>query len=371
MNKLAIIGMGDMGSKYAKMIFEDRNLGYEIVATTRVKGNNLLRVQDYISNVIVYDSDKDLFDGFDRKEFECDTVLVVTPHMAHKYAVIEGFKRGLSVLCDKPAAVSLKDGREMYESQNENKYGFVFHHRTFPIYQELRNIIQSKKYGETLRVNFVVTDWFRINEYYTSSKWHARYKTDGGGILLNQCPHSLDLLCYVFGLPSYVFSMCNEGRYHDIEVEDDVTTMLRWPDGTTGVFIASTGELTDINRMEISTTKALITVYKNHIEIKENDKESSYYLNLGYKEYKAPIPKITRLEFEKNEPYKDIIKGFHDGNIFASGYDSLLSLYLSNAMYLSSWKNKAVELHSIGSEKELAFENEFEEELKKRQEMND
>jgi len=364
MKRIAIIGMGKMGSKYAKMILDDKNLGYILVASTRIRENNALKLKDHLNEFKIYNSDQELFKGFDNKEFECDTILVSTPHYNHRYAVIEGFKRNLDVLCEKPAGVYLSDGREMLMNRGNNQYGFIFHQRRYPINVFLYDLLKSNKYGKVKRINYIVTDWFRTDAYYKSDYWRSTYKTDGGGTLLNQCPHSLDLLCYLFGMPKRLRAYCNEGKYHNIEVEDDVTCYLEWDNGVTGVFIASTGEIPGINRMEISTDRAIIRVYPNNIEIISNEKNDKYYLGLPNESFKQDL-NIEKYEFEKNDAYYELIKLFNEGNVVASGEDSLMSLYLSNAMYLSSWKGKDIELYEINSKEELEFENEFEEEMKK------
>ena len=127
MKKIAIVGMGKMGSKYAKMILEKQELGFILTASTRINNENAEKIKLYLGTFKIYDNDSDLFRGYDNGEFECDAILVATPHYNHKYDVIEGFKRNLDVLCEKPAGVYLKDGREMLEYRKDNKYGFVFH----------------------------------------------------------------------------------------------------------------------------------------------------------------------------------------------------------------------------------------------------
>ena len=365
MINVMIIGMGKMGSKYAKMILSDKNIGLNLVATTRIRGENLENVKEYLNDFKVYDTDKDIFDAYDKGEFKCDALIVSTPHYSHKYAVIEGFKRGLKVLCEKPAGVYLSDGREMLSYQNNNQYGFIFHQRTYPINVFLKDIISNEKYGKVKRINYIVTDWFRTEAYYKSNYWRSTYKTDGGGTLLNQCPHSIDLLCHLFGMPNKLVAFCNEGKYHNIEVEDEVTSYLEWDNGVTGVFIASTCEIPGINRLEISTDRALISVYKDKIEIISNLKNDKYYLWLKDESFKEDSIKEL-YNFEKNDAYRVVLKEFASGNVIATGEDSLMSLYLSNAMYLSSWKSKIINIYDIGSEEELEFEKEFEQEMKKR-----
>ena len=373
MLNIAIIGMGGMGSKYAKMLLENKDLGFNVVAVTRVKGKNLENVKDYIDNVLIYGSDEALYKGFDNKEFACDAVLVVTPHLRHEYDVEEAFKRNLHVICDKPAGVSLSQGLNMLNSNvNNNVYGFVFQQRYFPIYSKIKEILESKKYGKIKRVNCTVTDWYRTNAYYVSQSWRSTYKTDGGGILLNQCPHTLDILYYLFGMPQSVIAHCECGKYHPIEVEDEVSALMKYKDNFTLTFITSTGELPGVNRIEIVLDRAVINVYKTYIEIYENEHEEKYYRNMSLDEYVTPIPKYTKIEFAPNSnAYLDIFRNFNNAisgkeNIKISGLEALNSLYLSNAMYLSSWQNKEIKFYDLKSEKINDFIKEFEMEFNKK-----
>ncbi|MCR5113383.1 MAG: Gfo/Idh/MocA family oxidoreductase [Acholeplasmatales bacterium] len=361
--RVAIIGMGNMGIKYARLISTDKSIGMELTAVTRIKESKKEQILEYLDNVKIYNGDEELFKGLDNKEFECDAIIVGTPHYSHKKIVIEAFERGLDVLCEKPAGVFLRDGREMYEAnKNNNLYGFIFHHRTFEINKYLHDILKKEKYGKVKRVNYIVTDWFRTNKYYQADKWRSTYKTDGGGTLLNQCPHSLDLLIYLVGMPSSVMAFCNEGKYHNIEVEDEVTAYLEWDNGTTGVFIASTGETPGINRMEITTSKALITLYKDHIDIRCNEYDDKYYIDndveIKYSD--------ERIDFNYDSSQLEVLKVFGRHDVVCDGFHALDSLYLSNAMYLSSWKKKIINFYPIGSKEEKDFEIEFEEEFNKK-----
>ena len=364
--RIAIIGMGNMGSKYAKYIKEDSSFNMTLVAVTRPKRDKELFVSEYIKDVLVYDNDKELFKALDNKEFEIDSIIVATPHYSHKDIVIEAFKRNLNVLCEKPAGVFLKDARIMNEANTNNLlYGLVFHQRTYSIYQYLYKIIKEEKYGKLQRVNYITTDWFRTNDYYKKDSWRSTYKTDGGGTLLNQCPHSLDLLCFLFGMPSKVMAFCNEGKYHDIEVEDEVSSYLEWDNGVTGIFIASTGENPGINRMEVTTSRAQITVYKEYIEIKYNDFDSEYYIKNNIDNSKI-TPMVERIDFKYDSSQKEVLRMFGNNRVICNGKEALMSLYLSNAMYLSSFKKKIVNIYPISSKEELEFELEFIDEFNKR-----
>lgn len=371
MLKLAIIGLGDMGTKYALKILKNPSLGIELVCGTRITAERLEKIRDLIpADFPFYNSDDELFAAFDRGEVDFQAVLVVTPHYAHEHSVKEAFKRKLHVLCDKPAGVFLRAGREMLEAKPaECQYGYIFHQRRFDINQKLKEIISSGVYGKVKRVSFIMSDWYRTNAYFKSAPWRATYKTDGGGTLINQCPHSIDLMIHLLGMPVSVFGVCKEGKYHDIEVEDEATAYIEWPDNVTGVFVASTGELPGVNRFEISFDRAVVTCSKNQLTIVENEQPEQYFRNQNVQYLAAPEPKVTQMDFEKNEEdaYLEALSGFAkavetgDSNyLVAKGEESLKSLYFSNAVYLSSFKKQPVEFKEIGTAEEKAFEKEFE-----------
>ncbi len=192
----------------------------------------------------------------ENKELSIDAAVIATPHYSHEELAVRAFKNGLYVLCDKPSGVYIRQARIMEtEAVKSGKvFSMVFNQRTLPIHIQLYELVNSGKYGTLKRVNWVVTDWYRPEQYYTSSSWHATWDKDGGGILLNQCPHNLDLLQWICGMPVRVQCFCKEGHFHDIEVEDDVTVYFEWENGATGTFISSTGDTPGINRLEIKCT---------------------------------------------------------------------------------------------------------------------
>lgn len=371
--KIAIIGMGNMGSKYARLILEGKAGCMEIAAVTRIRPERMEFLRDvFPENLKIYQSAEELYAGYDRKEFDADAVLIVTPHYDHEKQVIEAFNRGLHVLCDKPAGVYTRQARNMTEAYLLAKkkkpdllYGYVFHQRTFPIYEKMRELVQSKAYGRLKRVNWVITDWYRPDAYYTSSPWRATWQQDGGGTLLNQCPHNLDLMQWICGMPKYVQGFCHEGKYHPIEVEDDVTAYMEWEDGATGVFVASTGEAAGVNRLEISLDDALLVCEKGKLLVCELDKPESEYRRRTDDMFARPDTSWREIECPPNQgAYETVLSGFADGKLIADGSEAIKSLYLSNAVYLSSWEQRMVEIPLEGSAKEKEFEECFEEWLK-------
>lgn len=200
--KTAIIGVGNMGHKYAFMMYEGKIPGCELAAITRVRGVYKERLGKAIQEGLpVYEGAEKLFEAVEDGSLKLDAVVIATPHYSHEPLAVRAFKNGLHVLCEKPSGVYTRQGRIMEEAAaiSGKTFGMIFHQRTFPIYRKLREIVQSGMYGEIKRINWTVSDWYRPNSYYASGSWRATWAKDGGGVLLNQCPHNIDLLQWITG----------------------------------------------------------------------------------------------------------------------------------------------------------------------------
>ena len=379
MMKTAVIGVGIMGSKYASFIHNHKVEGMELCALTRVKDMYKESIfSEGEIDVPIYESADALLEAVEKGELKLDAVVIATPHSSHEAIAVRAFALGLHVLCDKPAGIYSRQARLMEEAAEESGkvFGMVFNQRTQPIYQKLYEIVQSGKYGAIKRVSWIITDWYRPESYYRASPWRGTWKTEGGGLLLNQCPHNLDLLQWICGMPVRVQGFCNEGRYHDIEVEDDVTAYFEWENGATGTFISSTGEAPGINRLEISMDEALIVCDGETIKIGElaevlGGKEAEYR-KTATDFFKKIRGTWSELAFEKEtQAYEKVLQGFakacqkEDGYLIA-GTEGRKSLVLSNAIYLSSWEKKMIELPQQDTDKEQEFETAYEEWLKKK-----
>ncbi len=373
----AIIGMGNMGSKYCRMIAEGRVEGMSVAAGTRIRPERLAVIKDALpKDFKIYESGDKLYEAFDKGEISFDTVIVVTPHYSHEEFVIKAFQRGLNVLCDKPAGVYTRQARNMmtqYLKAKQTKpdllYGYIFHQRTFPIYRKMKELVESGRYGRIKRVSWMITDWYRPDAYYKADAWRATWKSDGGGILLNQCPHNLDLLQWICGMPKTVQGFCHEGKYHPIAVEDDVTAYLEWENGATGVFIASTGEAAGVNRFEIALDDALLVCEGAKLKLCELDKPEIEYRKEKDNVFIKPAAQWKELECEDSDgAYEKLLSDFANRKLVAAGEEAAYSLYLSNAIYLSSWEKRMVEIPEAGSEEDMRFEKAFEDWLKRKTE---
>lgn len=371
--KTAVIGVGNMGSRYASMILSGKIDGMQLCALTRFRDQYRELLQPAADRKIpVYQSADALFDDIDAGNLKLDAVIIATPHESHEVIAVKAMQRGIHVLCDKPAGVYSRQARNMIQSAEENQcvFGMIFNQRALPLNQKIHEIIQSGKYGSLKRVNWTVTDWYRPDQYYASGSWRATWKGEGGGVLLNQCPHNLDLLQWFCGMPVRIQAFCKEGHYHNIEVEDDATLYLEWENGACGTFVTSTADAPGINRLEISLEEALIRAENGKLMIGELGEE----LGMKEREYRRSADDCFRKIHgtwkeivlpEADNPYITVLQSFADtvsgnGSLTASGSEGINSLLISNGAYLSSWTHRMINLPERQSEEEKLFENEFE-----------
>jgi predicted dehydrogenase len=281
---------------------------------------------------------------------------------------IAALEAGLHVLVEKPISVHKADCERLIAAHKDKKLVFaaMFNQRTDPRYKKIKNIIDTGQLGEITRVNWIVTDWFRTHAYYSSGSWRATWKGEGGGVLLNQCPHQLDLLQWLAGMPAKVCAFCRFGARHDIEVEDEVTAYLEYPGGATGVFITSTGEAPGTNRLEICGEMGKIVVEKEEVRFWRNEQGSLEFSKTTTEGFAKPeIWDINIPVKGLGGQHKEILENFADAilegkELIAPAREGIHSVELANAMLYSSLKGCAVELPIDGME----FEKELNELIK-------
>lgn len=185
-----------------------------------------------------------------------DAVIVAVPHPLHGDIGMLCLNHGLHTLVEKPIDVSVSQAKRLAETAKKSGrvFALMLNQRTNPLFQKAREIVKSGQLGELKRSVWIITNWYRTQAYYDSGTWRATWAGEGGGVLLNQAPHNLDLWQWICGMPVQVTAFCDVARYHRIEVEDDATILVRYANGATGSFITSTGEFPGTNRLEISGT---------------------------------------------------------------------------------------------------------------------
>jgi predicted dehydrogenase len=245
--RLGIIGIGNMGSGHCSTILKGEAGAVTLTAVADLRESRRIWAKEQLpEEVAVFVTGEELIDSG-----TCDAVLIATPHYDHPRLAVLAFEKGFHVLCEKPAGVYTKQVRGMNEAADKAGlvFAMMFNQRTNHVYRKMHELVQSGEYGLLKRVNWIITDWYRTQAYYNSGGWRATWEGEGGGVLLNQCPHNLDLLQWICGMPSKVQAFCHNGKWHEIEVEDDVTAYLEYPGGATGVFVTTTGDAPGTNRL--------------------------------------------------------------------------------------------------------------------------
>lgn len=354
--RLGIIGCGNMGTSHMQNMLSGCMPEFELTAVADLKEARRQAALEMFPNVKVYNDGSELI-----ASGEVDAVLVATPHYLHPTYAIEALNAGLHVMIEKPAGVYTKQVEEMNEvaAKSDKSFAIMFNQRTNPCYIKLREMLQSGQYGEIKRVNWIITDWYRTQSYYDSGDWRATWSGEGGGVLLNQCPHQLDLWQWLCGMPCKVRGFLHEGKWHKIEVEDDVTIYVDYPNGATGVFITTTGDFPGTNRLEITLDKAKIVCMNNKLEVIELSQSCQEYCDNAGEGFGridtttytiTPDPAPWSQHVQVMTQFGDnILRG---GDLVGRGEEGINGLTISNCAHLSSWLDKTVELPI---DKELYF----------------
>lgn len=348
--RYGIIGMGNMGSGHLKNFMKEGNIpNAKVVAIADVKPQRIQATLDAYpgTDFLTYASGEELID-----DGKVDAVIVAVPHYFHPELCIRAMEKGIHVICEKPAGVYTKQVKEMIAVAESSNclFTMMFNQRTNCLYRKMRELVMAGEIGTIKRINWIITDWYRSQSYYDSGDWRATWAGEGGGVLFNQCPHQLDLLQWVTGImPKKVHAFCHYGKWHDIEVEDDVTAYLEYENGATGVFITSTADAPGTNRFEILGTggklvaeNGVLTLDKN--EIDEREFNRTYTGGFG-------SPKHVKTEVEtdgQNLQHTGICRNFTNAilgkePLFVDGKEGLNGVILMNAMQLSGWLGKSVD----------------------------
>jgi predicted dehydrogenase len=349
--RIGIIGMGNIGKHHAGYLLEGKVARCQLTAVCSTSPGKLA---DYPSKgVKVFGDAMDLI-----RSKTVDAVVVATPHYQHTSLGIAAFEHGLHVMVEKPISAHKGDAEKLIAAHGKNPklvFGGMFQLRVEPRYEKIRDLIRGGDLGEIVRVNWVNTDWFRGEAYYASSAWRATWKGEGGGVLLNQCLHNLDVLQWLLGMPARARGFCQLGRFHQIEVEDNVTAYLEWPNGATGVFVSSTGEAPGANRFEIVGTCGTVVLENGKLMFTRNAADMIEFSRTAKTGFVKPDAKTEEVVFTNAAaPHAALMQNFVnailDGEpLIAPGADGIHSVELANAMVFSSLEESTVELPMSGA----------------------
>jgi len=349
--RIGIVGMGNIGKHHADYLLAGKVPRCELTAVCSTSPHKL---EPYRAKGLqIFDRAEKLLQSRD-----VDAVIIATPHYQHTSLGITALEAGLHLMVEKPISAHKADAERLIagaQKYPDQVFAAMFQLRVEPRYLKIRKLIQSGELGDIVRLSWIITDWFRTEAYYASGGWRATWRGEGGGVLLNQCLHNLDVMAWLLGLPTRVRGFCQLGRYHNIEVEDNVTAYLEYPNGATGVFITSTGEAPGTNRFEVAGTRGKLVLENNRLAFTRNEAdmiEFSQAVKVGFSK-----PDVWNVEIPFDNapaPHASIMQNFIEAildgaPLIAPGEEGLHSVELANVMLYSSLMNQTVELPMDGA----------------------
>lgn len=342
--RVGVIGMGNMGRYHADYLAQGKVPRCELTAiatSTPAKTEKFKTAKTFKTGEELIQSGA------------ADAILICTPHYSHTTLGIMALERGQHVMVEKPISVHKADCERLiaaHQKSNGKVFGAMFQLRTEPRYQKIKKLIDDGELGEIVRVNWIITDWFRTEAYYSSGGWRATWKGEGGGALLNQCPHQIDLLHWLLGKPSAIRGFCQFGRYHNIEVEDNVTVFIEYPTGATGLFITSTGESPGTNRLEIAGDRGKLVLENGKLTFTRNETPMRAFSKTAKTGFARPdlwhidIP-LENTPAQHATVMTNFVEAILDGApLIVPGAEGIHSVEFGNAALYSSWTDQTVKL---------------------------
>ena len=329
--KYGIVGIGGMGANHANLFLQNKikNGSLEAICDTNDEfAKNFPNIPFY----------KEVDNIFDKNLI--DVAIIATPHRSHIELGKQALKKNINIIIEKPLAVTSMQCREFIEfsKKYDAKFGIMLNQRTNPAFIKLKKMIMNGELGKIHRYQWTITDWFRTNYYYNISDWRATWKGEGGGVLMNQSIHQLDLCQWLFGMPHSVITDMQLGHFHNIEVEDDVISILKYKDGMKGIFSTTTGETPGVNRLEIASDYGLVIYENNCLTWKKLSETSTSFIQFEF-------PNDVDQHIEHNrilQNFTNFLLGKED--LHVPGDQGINSVELINAMILSGLDKKEIEL---------------------------
>jgi len=349
--RIGIIGMGNIGKHHAGYLLTGKAARCELTAVCSTSPGKLASYAE--KGLKVYGDSTALI-----ADQDIDAIIIATPHFQHTGLGIAAFEAGKHVMVEKPISAHKADAEKLIAAAKKHPklvFAGMFQLRTEPRYKKIQKLIQDGELGDIVRVSWIITDWYRTEAYYASGGWRATWKGEGGGVLLNQCLHNLDVLQWLCGMPTKVRSFAQLGRYHNIEVEDNVTAYLEYGNGATGVFITSSGEAPGSNRFEIAGTKGKVVLENNKLTFTRNDVDMIEHCRTSKVGFLKPDVWNVEIPFtDAAAPHAELMTNFADAIIdgaplIAPGEEGMGSVELANVMLYSSLADETINMPMDGA----------------------
>lgn len=353
---IGIVGIGNMGVAHVRHVLELPNTRLAAICD-----HNTQRLEDCEApdDVARYSDFASMLD-----ESQLDSVIIATPHFDHLPMSLAAFQRGIHVLVEKPIAVHVQAAQRMIDGWRAARqqhpdlvFAAMFMQRTWGFWRKIKAMLDDGELGALIRTSWIVTDWFRTQHYYDSGGWRATWQGEGGGVLMNQCPHNLDLYQWMVGLPARVQGFVSFGKHHRIEVEDEATAYFEHDNGMVGHFITTTGESPGSNRLEIVGENGKLIYENGELVFFRNAWSSRKQIAEAQAGFERVPMTRENIDFEHHgtHGHEVVIKNFADAilrdeRLIAPAHEGLNSVALNNAIILSAHKGAPVELPLDGAE---------------------
>ncbi|MBO5778045.1 MAG: Gfo/Idh/MocA family oxidoreductase [Clostridia bacterium] len=345
--RLAIVGLGNMGSAHMMNILSQKVPNVELTAVCDIRPDRLTLAEEKAPHVPRFLQYEEMLSAG-----LAEAVLIATPHYFHPPMAIAAFEAGLHVLTEKPAGVRVSDVIAMNEAADRSGkvFGIMFNQRTGELFQKAREMVQNGTLGAPRRLTWIITNWYRTDAYYQSGDWRGSYAGEGGGVLLNQAPHNLDLMQWIFGMPNALTASCTSGKYHDVEVEDEAILTMDYENGATAQFITTTGEYPGTNRLEIVGDRGKIVLEGGLLRHFDNGFSADEHIRTAHTASCGVNPTVTEYKAAAPERgHAGVLEDFAEAILsgtppVADGREGIRMLSLANAAYLSQWDGRKVTL---------------------------
>lgn len=363
--RIGVIGIGNMGTSHSKWLVEGKIPGARLSAVCDIDENRRVWAKENLgTDVVIYECYEEML-----QSGNVDAVIIAVPHYLHPEMAIAAMNHNLHVMVEKPAGVYADQVREMNEAARKKPelvFGMMFNQRMNPLYQKVKQILDEGTIGSLRRVSWMITSWWRTQKYYDSSSWRATWTGEGGGVLVNQAPHQLDLLQWLCGMPIRMEAHLQYGSHRKITVEDDVTAYFEYENGATGTFITCTHDALGTDRLEIhgDNGKIIITDSKMVTVRRLNKPESVLNEELDFRQMLALVKGQTGEKLYTEETFEcpenwdqqhiDVLINFTNAiqkgePLIAPGKEGIKAVEIANAMFLSDWMGCPVMIPVDGS----------------------
>jgi predicted dehydrogenase len=342
--RLGIIGLGNIGQHHAAYLSAGQVNRAELVAVADAVPGKLDR---YPNLKTFSDAGALIHSGL------VDAVIIATPHYQHTTLGIAALDAGLHVMVEKPISAHKADAERLIAAHAAHPklvFAGMFQLRAEPRYLKIQKLLQDGELGDLVRMSWIMTDWYRTEAYYASGGWRATWKGEGGGVLLNQCLHNLDSMQWLLGMPARVRGFCQLGRFHNIEVEDNVSAYLEYRNGATGTFVSSTGEAPGSNRFEIVGTRGKLVLERDKLQFTRNEQDMLAFSKAAKLGFAKPEIWNVEIPFENAGNshavlMRNFVNAILEGEpLIAPGEEGIHSVELANVMLYSSLLGQTIEL---------------------------